>query len=222
MDVMTVNAKALDPITVIFQDTGPSAGRIIVECYGAAWSAYWGSMSGNTVRQFVTNVDAGYLANKLCSAEHKRTPSNAATAIKEALSTPVVPDETDMGRARIAETPETEALNVALSGLNAFLCGELPLDGVWFGQKHPNKVGNFWWRKHVRRVMADVMLALTAHRDFAKAVISAIDNGNLDNTADEDSCGVLHDAALDLLAPVSQPETAVRASPKESHKGEQE
>ena len=33
----------------------------------------------------------------------------------------------------------------------AFLLGEGPLDGVWFGEKHPTEFGNFWWRKHLRQ-----------------------------------------------------------------------
>lgn len=32
-----------------------------------------------------------------------------------------------------------------------FLLGEGPLDGVWFGEKHPTERGNFWWRKHLRQ-----------------------------------------------------------------------
>lgn len=32
-----------------------------------------------------------------------------------------------------------------------FLLGEGPLDGVWFGDKHPTEKGGFWWRKHLRQ-----------------------------------------------------------------------
>lgn len=28
-----------------------------------------------------------------------------------------------------------------------FLHGAEQFDGVWFGEKHPNHVGNYWWRK---------------------------------------------------------------------------
>jgi hypothetical protein len=34
----------------------------------------------------------------------------------------------------------------------AFLMGEAPLDGVWFGDKHPTEKGAFWWRKHLRAI----------------------------------------------------------------------
>lgn len=28
-----------------------------------------------------------------------------------------------------------------------FLCGSHSFEGVWFGEKHPNRIGKFWWRK---------------------------------------------------------------------------
>ena len=33
-----------------------------------------------------------------------------------------------------------------------FLYGAGPLEGVWFGDKHPTEQGTFWWRKHLRRI----------------------------------------------------------------------
>lgn len=40
-----------------------------------------------------------------------------------------------------------------------FLLGAGPLEGVWFGENHPTKLGRFWWRnaylgKHYKRVNA--------------------------------------------------------------------
>lgn len=37
-----------------------------------------------------------------------------------------------------------------LEQMVAFLCGEAPLDGVWFGELHPGQKGAFWWRKFLR------------------------------------------------------------------------
>ena len=34
--------------------------------------------------------------------------------------------------------------------LIAFLLGEAPLDGVWFGEDHPERPGSFWWRQDLR------------------------------------------------------------------------
>lgn len=38
----------------------------------------------------------------------------------------------------------------------AFLLGEGPLDGVWFGDRsnHPTEKGAFWWRKHLRAALS--------------------------------------------------------------------
>lgn len=30
-----------------------------------------------------------------------------------------------------------------------FLRGSAPLDGVWFGDKHPTEKGAFWWRRRL-------------------------------------------------------------------------
>lgn len=32
-----------------------------------------------------------------------------------------------------------------------FLCGEGPLDGVWFGELHPSYPGAYWWRAFLRQ-----------------------------------------------------------------------
>ena len=36
----------------------------------------------------------------------------------------------------------------------AFLMGEGPLEGCWFGEKPETERGNFWWRKHLRAALA--------------------------------------------------------------------
>ncbi|MDU9408260.1 hypothetical protein RTH74_11685 [Pseudomonas sp. zfem001] len=67
----------LDPVTVILEDIGhrviPTAsgsytsrqGKIIVECYGKSWSAYWGGMGDRTVAQFFSDEHCGYLIGSL-------------------------------------------------------------------------------------------------------------------------------------------------------------
>lgn len=40
--------------------------------------------------------------------------------------------------------------------LVAFLRGEAPLDGVWFGEAHPVERGAFWWRNRLRAQSAPV------------------------------------------------------------------
>jgi hypothetical protein len=39
-----------------------------------------------------------------------------------------------------------------LAEITAFLTGEAPLEGVWFGERTPAEKGMFWWRK---RLIAD-------------------------------------------------------------------
>jgi hypothetical protein len=56
----------LDPIRVILYDYGDQRGRmIVVECYGDAYSHYWGNMGKETVREFVASCGEDYLVNKL-------------------------------------------------------------------------------------------------------------------------------------------------------------
>lgn len=79
LDALVIEgAPALDPITVVFHDTGPSSGGIIVQCYGKAWSAYWGGMGGKPVRDFIISCDADYLASKLWPRDQKLTLAGEA------------------------------------------------------------------------------------------------------------------------------------------------
>jgi len=35
-----------------------------------------------------------------------------------------------------------------------FLLGSAPLDGVWFGEKHPTERGMYWWRKYLQDALS--------------------------------------------------------------------
>ena len=63
---MPYNRGVQDPITVILRDFGGS-GQIIVECYGSAWSHWFGAIGTMSLRAFIAQCDACYLAGKLCS-----------------------------------------------------------------------------------------------------------------------------------------------------------
>ena len=41
---------------------------------------------------------------------------------------------------------------ITMKEVAAFLLGEAPLDGFWFGERHP--AGGFWWREHLRAALA--------------------------------------------------------------------
>ena len=62
------DAKALDPIRVVMEDSSPGKGMVTISCYGQAWSTFWGAMGNNTVADFVRKMDAGYIAGKLSGA----------------------------------------------------------------------------------------------------------------------------------------------------------
>lgn len=63
----------LDPVTVFLQDFGRDTdnegryarGRLIVECWGEAWSCYWGAMAAPDIQTFLARTSPCYLVDKL-------------------------------------------------------------------------------------------------------------------------------------------------------------
>ena len=68
------NVEALDPITVILEDLDVGKGKIIIECYGKSWSAFWPAMSDRTIAQFFTDCNADYLISNLCGPMDSTEP----------------------------------------------------------------------------------------------------------------------------------------------------
>lgn len=62
---------------------------------------------------------------------------------------------------------------ITIDQVSKFLLGEAPLDGVWFGDKHPEKRGWFWWRKHLR----DALAAQPEHKHTEAEVKALLDAG---------------------------------------------
>ena len=63
-NVVTIfDAPALDPITVLLQDFG-GKGRITIECYGKAWTTYFGAYGEGTLPSFVAQCNMSYLLNR--------------------------------------------------------------------------------------------------------------------------------------------------------------
>ena len=54
--------------------------------------------------------------------------------------------------------------------LRDFLDGAYTLDGVWFGERHPNESGAFWWRKHMRAVIDEIAATLSPPQATQQAV----------------------------------------------------
>src|SRR4051812_17889942 len=65
----TVNVREvpanLDSIMVYFTDFQIGSGMVTLVCFGNAWSAYFGAMGGNTIREFFEKAGTEYLVNKL-------------------------------------------------------------------------------------------------------------------------------------------------------------
>jgi len=55
------DVERLDPIRVMAENYEPGRGRITITCYGKAWTAFWPSMSGDSVQQFFIRVSNDYL-----------------------------------------------------------------------------------------------------------------------------------------------------------------
>ena len=74
---IVIQSPRLDPVMVCYSDTAPGQGRIVVECYGSAWSAWWGSM-GTDIEAFVASVNADYLTGALAPTCRTMTRKESA------------------------------------------------------------------------------------------------------------------------------------------------
>ena len=87
------DAPKLDPILVVMQDLGPGVGRLLVECYGDAWSGYWGATGERSIEQFLLSCSADYIAGKMLGGQHKRNKQSQAYILRiiEAVQTALRP-----------------------------------------------------------------------------------------------------------------------------------
>ena len=101
VEALTIyEADRLDPVFVVLQDFGGGRGRLVVECWGNAWSTYWGAMGSETLRQFIVGCDVDYIANRMWpSKQPRRVKADFAylvrivTAVQNALRTSVIGSE---------------------------------------------------------------------------------------------------------------------------------
>ena len=81
--VMITDVNGLDPIHVFWVDGEPGRGYVTIICFGAAWTAYFGAMGGNTIRQFFARADTDYLVGKMGVGPHlKQSKRNDAYLAK--------------------------------------------------------------------------------------------------------------------------------------------
>lgn len=55
----------LDPVTVYVTQFSDEAGKITIDCFGRAWTCYWGSMGKPTLQEFFLGCDNSYILGKL-------------------------------------------------------------------------------------------------------------------------------------------------------------
>src|SRR5271170_1478105 len=96
-------APSLDEITIFFQDFDIGKGRVVVECYGEAWSAYFGAMGSMTIRQFVQTAGPDYLTNKLSRPKQTKTTEKYLRRIVEAIKADLSPREVDPVEAKFQD-----------------------------------------------------------------------------------------------------------------------
>jgi len=75
----------LDPINVFIEEVDGSGGKFTIECYGKAWSYYWGGIGKSTLMEFFCNCDNHYLAGKFAPMLESQIddPDGTVTAARE-------------------------------------------------------------------------------------------------------------------------------------------
>jgi hypothetical protein len=64
--VYRFEAVGLDPITIYVEQFRPGAGRMTVQCYARAWTAFWGSHGADApLEGFVASAPADYITDGL-------------------------------------------------------------------------------------------------------------------------------------------------------------
>jgi hypothetical protein len=66
--IVLTELDQLDPVTFITESLGHERGKLTIDCYGEAWTAYWGSMGCDFVEAFIRDASVDYLTNKLTKA----------------------------------------------------------------------------------------------------------------------------------------------------------
>ena len=66
------DVKTLDPVTVYVTNYKLGQGKMVVECYGEAWSVYWGRMGERCLQEFVLSCNNDYIVNKMIE-KHTQT-----------------------------------------------------------------------------------------------------------------------------------------------------
>ena len=86
-------AEGLDRIHAFWLDIDAGKGYVTIICYGAAWTAYFGAMSGRGIKEFFADVSVEYMTNALLrspylkeSKSHYRYLFKIVAAVREAVN----------------------------------------------------------------------------------------------------------------------------------------
>lgn len=77
--------SGLDSITVFWQNFEKGRGRVTIECYGSAWTAYWGGMGDRTIQQFFAECGSDYLFGKLGFTQFLNVTKGHETYLKRLI-----------------------------------------------------------------------------------------------------------------------------------------
>jgi hypothetical protein len=152
------------------------------------------------LRNVLNPSDAPGEARKALDSYHsvgKPYPSDATLARAAAI----VPQD------QFASPAEQGAREFSLAAVVAFLDGSAPLDGVWFGERHPTERGGFWWRKHLRAAVAETDAPLATGR-----VGVAVDDAMVERALATFDRAVSAFAAFDVPARTSAMRAAILES----------
>lgn len=96
VEALTIyDIERIDPVLVVLQDFGGGRGRLVLECFGSAWSTYWGGMGKETLREFICTCYPDYIVNRVFPEKQRRTKHEYAyvtrivVAVQEALRSQV-------------------------------------------------------------------------------------------------------------------------------------
>ncbi len=76
---------------------------------------------------------------------------------------------------------DDKALVERLLKFDKFICGWEPIDDVWFGDRHPDFKGAFWWRRYspieeaatrIEALEAALRECATAYNGYAAQIIA--------------------------------------------------
>lgn len=57
----------LDPVTAYITNYGKGQGKVVLECYGESWCAFWGGMGDRTLEEFFVSCHNEYIIGKMLS-----------------------------------------------------------------------------------------------------------------------------------------------------------